>query len=171
MTVTEESITPGSVGDYIMEVAPYTPGAAPATEAWVRVRGITEITPPTTEKNLEDDGEINGDVWGSQIATGVSWSAEGKCKTPRGTLPKDPGQQIMADAEFGIAESGLVWVRHTLPTGDGREGTQGLANCEWKVQGGSRTDFTTADYAFTGRGRLDRITVDGTGEVTVEPPA
>lgn len=168
MTVTAESnVTPGSVGDYIMEVAAYTPGATPSADAWERVGGITEITPPTVEKNLEDDGEINGDVWGSQIATAISWSAEGKCKTPRGTMPKDPGQQIMAAAEFGIAESGLVWVRHTLPAATGREGTQGLANCEWKVQGGSRTDFTTADYAFTGRGRLDRIAVDSAGAVTV----
>ena len=171
MTVTNEPtmVTPESVGRYIMEVAPFTPGAAaPAAAAFKRVAGITEITPPQVSKNLEDDSEINGETWASQIATSASWEASATIKVPRGKLPTDSGQAILAAQEFGVAESGLVWVRVTLPDGTtGRYGTQGVANVEWKAQGGSPTEFTLAEVTLTGRGALKRVTVDAQGAVTV----
>ena len=149
-------ITPGVVGDYQLEVAPYTTGAEPTT--WTILKGMTEFTPPKVEKNLEDDSSFDSDGWGSQIATGLGWSAEGTVKLPRASLTADPGQEILRAAGNGLAEDGLVHVRitnRTTPT----EGQVGVADASFTKNGGPRTDITTAAFTLSGRGALEDVTI------------
>ncbi|WP_457948311.1 phage tail tube protein [Pseudarthrobacter sp. alpha12b] len=149
-------ITPGVVGDYQLEVAPYTTGAE--TTTWTILKGMTEFTPPKVEKNLEDDSSFDSDGWGSQIATGLGWSAEGTVKLPRASLTADPGQEILRAAGNGLAEDGLVHVRitnRTTPT----EGQVGVADASFTKNGGPRTDITTAAFTLSGRGALEDVTI------------
>ena len=149
-------IISGVIGDYQLEVAPYTTGADPTT--WTIVRGLTEFTPPKVEKNLEDDSSFDSDGWGSQIATGLGWSAEGTIKLPRASLTPDPGQEILRAAGIGLAEDGLVHVRITdrnAPTA----GQVGIADASYTKNGGPRTDLTTAAFTLSGRGALEDVTI------------
>lgn len=150
------TITPGVLGDWLMEVAPYTDGTEPTT--WTPVLGIMELTPPQTEKNLEDDGEFDGTHWGSQIATGISWTAEATIKTPRATLPADPGQEILRTASRGVLEEGFVHVRFSQRGVTPKTGDEGIADVQFMDAGGPKTDLTTAELTLTGRGALIPIT-------------
>jgi hypothetical protein len=149
-------ITPGTVGDWKLEVAAYTDGAEPTT--WTVVKGLTEFTPPAVEKNLEDDSSFDSDGWGSQFATGLSWTAEGTVKRARASLTADPGQEILRAAGNAIAEDGLVHVRitdRTKPTA----GRTGIADATFTDNGGPRTDLTTAAFSLAGRGGLTGVTI------------
>ena len=149
-------ITPGTVGDWKLEVAAYGDGTAPTT--WTPVLGVTEFTPPAVEKNLEDDSSFDSDGWGSQIATGLSWTAEGTVKLPRASLTADPGQEILRTAGNGLAEDGLVHVRitdRTKPTA----GRTGVADASFTDNGGPRTDIKTAAFSLAGRGALADVTI------------
>lgn len=149
-------ITPGIIRDWKLEVADYTDGSAPTV--WTPVLGITNLTPPTSEKNLEDDSSFDSDGWGSQIATGLSWSIEGTVKRARASLTEDPGQAILRAAGNGLAENGFVHVRisnRTKPTA----GRVGVADASFNDDGGEHTKLTTAAFTLAGRGALTDVTI------------
>ena len=146
------AITPGVLGDWLLEVAEYTDGTTPTT--WIPVFGIMEFTPPQTEKNLEDDAEFDGTHWGSQIATGISWTAEATVKTPRASLPADTGQAILKAASRGVLEEGLVHTRFSQRGVTPKAGDEGIADVTYVDAGGPKTDLTTAELTLTGRGAL-----------------
>lgn len=166
MTVSfEQPLAPGIVSDYLLEVAAYT-GDGSGTDTipeddFIAVRGIQEITPPSVEKNLEDDSDLDAGGWGSQIATGAEYTLEGTAKVGRKGSQDDPGQAILkaAGVDHPIGVDGFVWWRLTSKT-DG-SGHMGLADATWTESGGARTDLTLAEFTLTGRGQL----------VTVEPTA
>lgn len=162
----QEPVTPGVVGDYVVETQEYVVGKAPTTAAWTRVRGIQELNPPKITKSLEDDSEINGDPYGSQVATGLDWEAELKIKLAAEGLTPDAGYTILETAGDGVGVEGMVWLRVYRANG-ASTGRQGLANVEFEEAGGKRTDLTSADVKFTGRGRLNRITVGSDGSSTI----
>ena len=163
---TRQDVTPGTVGDWVVDVQEYIAGQEPTTAGWLRVPGLTEITPPQIEKNLEDDGEINGDPWGSQLGTGISWTSEGTIKVPRATMVVPESHKLLRAAGRGVAEDGFIWVRFYKVNGD-RSGDQGVADVTYTEQGGKKTDLTLAELTFTGRGRLDAITVGTDGASTI----
>jgi len=152
--MTTASITPGKLSDWALEVAAYTDGTEPTD--YVSVRGITEFTPPVAEKNLEDDGDYDGDEWGSQIATGLSYTLEGTYKLPRGGYPSDPGQEIIRTAGQGALEAGFVhWRAYNKISGAGKKG---LADASTSANGGPKTDLQTEGFTLTGRGGLEDYT-------------
>lgn len=149
-------ITPGVVRDYKLEVAAYTDGLAPTV--WTPVLGITSLTPPASEKNLEDDSSFDSDGWGSQFATGLNWKIEGSVKRARASLVEDPGQVILREAGNGLAEDGFVHVRitnRTKPTA----GRVGVADASFTDEGGEHTKLTTAGFSLAGRGALTEVTI------------
>lgn len=154
MTVTYDEtkpITPGQLSDWAIEIAKYLTGSGSEPD-YKRLRGITEFTPPAVEKNLEDDGDYDMGVWGSQTATGLSWTSEGTVKLPRGGSDPDPGQEILKAAGLAVAEDGYVHFRcFNKKTG---EGWQGVADGSLTANGGPKTDLTTAAFKLTGRGPL-----------------
>lgn len=150
------TVTPGVLGDWLLEVGEYTDGTEPAE--WTPVYGITELTPPQTDKNLEDDGEYDGTHWGSQVATGISWTAAATVKVARATLTQDPGQAILKTASRGVAEDGFVHVRFSKRGADPQTGEQGVADIGYVEQGGPKTALTTAEVTITGRGALEEFT-------------
>lgn len=152
----EQPYAPGIVSDYQLEVAPYD-GTGSGTdqipvEDFVIVRGIQEITPPSVEKNLEDDSDIDSGGWGSQIATGAEYTLEITAKVGRKGGTPDPGQEILREAGRGIGVDGFVWWR-LISKSDG-SGEMGLADASYTEQGGARTDLTLAECTLTGRGRI-----------------
>lgn len=149
-------ITPGVIRDWKLEVAAYADGTEPT--AWTPVLGITNLTPPASEKNLEDDSSFDSDGWGSQIATGLNWKIEGNVKRARASLTEDPGQAILREAGNGLAEAGFVHVRitnRTKPT----EGRVGVADASFTDEGGEHTKLTTASFSLAGRGALEDVTI------------
>ena len=167
MTVSfEQPYTPGIVSDYLLEVAAYD-GTGSGTdtipeEDFVAVRGIQEITPPSVEKNLEDDSDIDAGGWGSQIATGAEYTLELTCKVGRKGGTPDPGQEVLRKAGRGIGIEGFVWWRLVSKT-DG-SGEMGLADASFTEQGGARTDLTLAESTLTGRGKIVDIEATEPGE-------
>ncbi|GAA3705369.1 hypothetical protein GCM10023081_46760 [Arthrobacter ginkgonis] len=151
------TITAGVLGDWLVEVAAYTDGTAPTT--WTPLGGITEFTPPQREKNFENDAEFDGTHWGSQIATGISWTSEATVKRPRATLAEDPGQAILLAAAEEILEGGFVHVRFSQRGVTPKAGKEGIANVDLNDNGGPKTDQTTAALTLTGRGALIPFTV------------
>ena len=146
----ETPITPGVVSDWVLEVAPYATGTAPAE--YTKVRGITDFTPPGVEKNLEDDADFDSEGWASQVATGLEYEISGTVKVPRASMAADPGQAILKAAGRGLAESGIIHFR-TYKRG-GTEGVSGTADCTFTEGGGKRTDLTAAEFTLSGRGAL-----------------
>lgn len=149
-------IIAGVVRDWKLEVADYTDGTAPTV--WTTVLGVTEFTPPKFEKNLEDDSSFDSDGWGSQIATGLAWTAEGTVKRARASLTEDPGQAILRAAGGKLLEDGLVHVRisnRTTPT----VARTGIADATFEENGGPHTDLTTAAFTLSGRGALTDVTI------------
>jgi hypothetical protein len=152
--MSEPSITPGKISDWVLEVAAYAGGTEP-TE-YVKVRGITEFTPPVPEKNLEDDGDFDGGDWGSQIATGISYTIEGTIKLPRGGYAADSGQEIIRSAGRGTLEDGFVhWRAYDKVSGAGHKG---IADASTSPNGGPKTDLKTEGFTLTGRGALEDYT-------------
>ena len=151
----EATITPGVVSDWVLEVAPYTDGTTPT--AFTRVRGMTDYTPPGVEKGREDDSDFDSGAWASQMATSLEYEAGGTVKVPRATMTVDPGQEIMRRAGRNVGEDGFVHFR-TYKKG-ATEGLIGLADCGFKENGGSRTDFTTAEFTLPGRGALEEVVI------------
>jgi hypothetical protein len=152
--MSEQPITPGIAADWVLEVAAYGDGDTPTT--FTKVRGITNYTPPSATKNLEDDSDFDSGAWGSQIGTGLSYEASGTVKVPRASLPADPGQAVLSTAGNNVAEDGLVFFR-TYKRG-GTQGVSGVADASFTEGGGSRTDLTTAEFTLAGRGSLDSYT-------------
>src|SRR5690625_861827 len=157
--MTQQAITPGVLGDWQLSVAEYGDGGDAPTE-FTLVRGLTEFTPPQIEKNLEDDGEFDGSPWGSEVATGISWTAEGTVKVPRASLAPDPGQEILRKAGRGVAEEGMVWCKFTK-RGSTEGAEVGVADVTFVEQGGPKTDITTAELTLTGRGALGPVDTGG----------
>lgn len=149
-------ITPGVVGDYKLEVAPYTDGVEPTV--WTAVRGMTEFTPGQIEKNQEDDSSFDSDGWASVFSTGLSWKAEGTVKLPRASLTPDAGQEILRAAGSNYAEDGFVHVRISDKTAPTKAAT-GIADVTFTKNGGPRTDLQTAAFALAGRGALEDVTI------------
>lgn len=165
--MSETPITPGKLSDWVLEVAAYADGTEPAE--YVKVRGITEFTPPVTEKNLEDDGDFDGGDWGSQIATGISYTIEGTYKLPRGGYAADPGQAIIRAASLGTLEDGFVHFRaYDKITG---EGHKGIADASTSANGGPKTDLKTEGFTLTGRGALEDYEGTGTSPVNATATA
>src|SRR5690625_4451945 len=104
--MTQQAITPGVLGDWQLSVAEYGDGGDAPTE-FTLVRGLTEFTPPQIEKNLEDDGEFDGSPWGSEVATGISWTAEGTVKVPRASLARTPARK--SSGKPGAASPRREW--------------------------------------------------------------
>lgn len=152
-------MTPGLVSDYLLEVAEFADGDAdPSTVLdWTVVRGIQEITPPSVEKNLEDDSDIDSGAWGSQVGTGLEYTLEGTCKRPQAGST-DAGQEILKVAGRGVGQAGMVWWRLTSKaTG---AGDSGLADASFTEQGGARTDLTLAEFTLTGRAAIVPVEPD-----------
>lgn len=149
------SITPGIVSDWVLEVAPFNDGAAP-TE-FTQVRGITNYTPPGVTKNREDDSDFDSGAWASQVATGLSYEVSGTCKVPRAGMAVDPGQEILREAGMNVAEEGFVHFR-TYKRG-ATTGLEGVIDANFTEGGGTRTDLTTAEFGGPGRGPAVPYTV------------
>jgi hypothetical protein len=155
--MSEQPITPGIAADWVLDVAEYGDGTPPDDAAFFKVRGITNYTPPSATKNLEDDSDFDSGAWGSQMGTGLSHEASGTVKVPRASLAVDPGQEILRNAGNNVAEDGFVFFR-TYKRG-GTQGVQGVADASFTEGGGSRTDLTTAEFTLAGRGALEPYAV------------
>lgn len=155
----ELPMTAGLVSDLLLEVAAVdetTTDPETVTE-WTTVRGIQEITPPSIEKNLEDDSDLDSGAWGSQTGTGLEYTLEGTCKRPAAGAT-DPGQEILRTAGRNVGQPGNVWWKLTSKSTG--EGDSGLCDVQFTEQGGARTALRLADFTLTGRGAIVPVEAD-----------
>lgn len=149
------AIVAGINSDYVLEVAEYVDGVEPTT--YTQVFGITNFTPPSITKNLEDDSDFDSGSWASQIATGLSFEASGTVKVPRASMAPDPGQEVLRAAGKGVAEDGFVHFQ--IYKRGASDGVKGIADATFTDAGGARTDLTTAEFTLSGRGELATYTI------------
>lgn len=137
--------------------------SATSTPAWVALSGVTELT-PGVEGSLQNDGDFDGEGWGSQVNTLNAWTLEGKVR--RGIMPGstppvyDPGQEILrlAAAETGIANVVHVRWYEMEPDGPRVEAYEGYAAVQWSEDGGGVEALSMVSFTLTGRGKREAIT-------------
>jgi len=134
------------------------------TPTWVGVFGITELTVPGIDSNLEDDTDYDGGGFGSKTKTGESWTIEGslarKVQAAVATA-YDPGQEFLrgrALGKQGAANSVHVRAYEMTPGGPRVEAYEGRGAMEWNPKGGKPTDLSTVDFKIHGQGPLNAIT-------------
>lgn len=133
------------------------------TASWIALAGITELT-PGVEGSLQNDGDFDGEGWGSQVNTLNAWTLEGKVR--RGIMPGstppvyDPGQEILrlAAAETGIGNVVHVRWYEMEPDGPRVEAYEGYAAVSWSEDGGGVEALSMVSFTLTGRGKRETIT-------------
>lgn len=88
-----------------------------ASDPWVWLMGLSKFG-PTPKPKMEDDSDINGDAYSSEVAmgNGVEIAIEGFVKGEDvGTFTTDPGLAILLAAMYEIGVDNMVyiqWWRH-----------------------------------------------------------
>ncbi|NAE18081.1 phage tail tube protein [Enterococcus hirae] len=132
--------------------------ALTSTPAWMRVRGMTELS-TTVDSNLEDDSDYDSDGWSSQTKTGMSWKLEMTVARKVGLTSRayDPGQEKLRLAADQFGADGSVQVRWYDRKG-GPEAFSGVGTVSWSPQGGKYTDLDFTKVTVDGQGARARIT-------------
>lgn len=129
--------------------------------AWVRVGGLTQIT-PSVDTNLEDDSDFDGDGWGSDQVTQRKWKIECEGRRKRRadqptTYVADPGQEIIRAAGEVVGIGATVPVRWYRKDG-APDAYTGYAAVQWGGGGGSVTDLEPFSFTLNGQGKRTAIT-------------
>lgn len=132
-------------------------GTAAAPE-WIRIRAISEFN-PTIESNMEDSSDYDGEGWGSQTKTGMTWALEMTLlrKMGRESRDYDPGQEALREAADQLGLDSVVHVRWYDREG-GTEAYEGFASVEWSPEGGPYTALDSASVTLHGDGARRKIT-------------
>lgn len=119
---------------------------------WVRVRAIAGLK-PTIDSNMEDDSDYDGDGWGSETKTGMSWALELDLLRKIGVVSRepDPGQEIIRLAADQFGPDSVVHVRWFDRNG-GPEAFEGYASVSWEPEGGGPTDLDKVSAKLSGQG-------------------
>ncbi len=125
---------------------------------FVGVRGITEIKPRPADATTQDDSDIDGEGYGSDVVTGLRWGVDGKVKRAKtlGDATKyDRGQEIMRKAAENVQSGGILRFRYYEmdPGGPREEAKTGLGVVTWTPDGGNQESLNTVAFSIKGRGK------------------
>lgn len=130
----------------------------PLTGSYLWLNGISKFEPKNKAK-LEDDSDIYGNNWDSQIAmgNGLEISIEGMVKGEDiGTFTTDPGLAILLAAREETGTDNLVelryWRHDDLP-----EAKQSAFAVDISLNGGKPNEIQKWSGTLHGRGRPDTI--------------
>lgn len=123
---------------------------------FVGVRGITEIKPRPADATTQDDSDIDGEGYGSDMVTGLRWGVDGKLKrasTLADSTKYDPGQEIMRRVAERVG--GFLKFRYyeMEPDGPREEAKTGYGVVTWTPDGGNQESLNTVAFSIKGRGK------------------
>lgn len=130
-----------------------------ATSSWLWLNGITSFNPKNNVK-LEDDSDIYGDNWDSQIAmgNGLEIAIEGLVKGEDiGTFTTDPGLAILLAAREETGTDNLVRIRYWRHD-DLPEAKETNVAVNITLDGGKTNETQKWSGTLAGRGRPETIT-------------
>lgn len=132
-----------------------------STGKWVFVRGLSKIA-PKFEGSMQDDSDIDGEGYSSQISTGLKFTiaTEGKRKgtTVDGKFTQDPGQLILRDAGREMGYGNVIEAR-TWRTDGVDEAYEAAFTVEYSDGDGGIEDLDTFTATLQSRGKPKRIVV------------
>ncbi|QMV84095.1 hypothetical protein HW450_06780 [Corynebacterium hindlerae] len=138
---------------------------------WVFVRGLSKIA-PKFEGSMQDDTDIDGEGYGSQISTGLKYTiaVEGKRKgkTAKGKFTQDEGQLILRDAGRGMGFDNVIEAR-TWRTDGVDEAFEAAFTVEYADGEGGIEDLDTFTATLMSRGKPKRIQVPTEAESESKP--
>ncbi len=131
-------------------------GGTYGNPTWVPVAGIMEIT-PSKETTLQDDSDMDGGGYKSQVATALAWSIELKLKrapTVASATTYNAGQEALRTASDLLGTLNRVDVRWYEITASGpvTETYRGYAAVSWSEDGGGMDALSTVTCTLTGQG-------------------
>lgn len=129
------------------------------TSSWLWLNGITSFNPKNNVK-LEDDSDIYGDNWDSQIAmgNGLEIAIEGLVKGEDiGTFTTDPGLAILLAAREETGTDNLVRIRYWRHD-DLPEAKETNVAVNITLDGGKTNETQKWSGTLAGRGRPETIT-------------
>lgn len=142
--------------DYAIQV---NTSADPATPAWTFVRGLSQVTPSATPA-MQDDGDIDAEGYGSQIATGQAFSVqiEGvrKGTGDESNFAPDPGQEFLRLKGEEVGASNIIQVRYWRTDSD-TDAKEFSASVEYTTSGGDKEALQSWSATLHGRGRPTAI--------------
>lgn len=125
------------------------------TPAWVFVRGLSTVT-PSPEPVLQDDGDIDAEGYGSQLATGLNFSMtlEGNRKGTgdADSFTADPGQEFLRKKGAEVGYKNIVQVRYWRTDSD-PEAREFSAAVSYTNSGGDKESLQSFSVTLNGRGR------------------
>lgn len=126
-----------------------------ATPAWVFVRGLSQVT-PSAAPNMQDDGDIDAEGYGSQIATGQAFSMQitgvRKGIGAEGAFTPDPGQEFLRKKGEEVGAKNIIQVRYWR-TDDDTDAKEFSASVEYTTDGGDKESLQGWSATLHGRGR------------------
>ena len=138
--------------DYAVQVNTSTDPEAPA---WVFVRGLSQVTPSATPA-MQDDGDIDAEGYGSQIATGQAFSMQitgvRKGTGSEGDFTPDPGQEFLRKKGEEVGARNIIQVRYWR-TDDDTDAKEFSASVEYTTDGGDKEALQSWSATLHGRGR------------------
>lgn len=130
-------------------------------DEWIGVFGMTEFK-DTLEASMQDDSDMDGEGWLSEVNTANRWKIEGKVirKTLAGTpTAYDLGQEKirLAAAQTGVANVLKIRWYEMEPGGPRVEAYQGYAAVSWSPDGGNTEAVSSVSFVLSGRGKREAI--------------
>ena len=129
------------------------------TPAWVFVRGLSQVTPSATPA-MQDDGDIDAEGYGSQIATGQAFSVqiEGvrKGTGDEDSFAPDPGQEFLRLKGEEVGAANIIQVRYWRTDSD-TDAKEFSASVEYTTSGGDKEALQSWSATLHGRGRPTAI--------------
>lgn len=112
----------------------------------------------TSEPNIEDSSDYDGDGWASNTKTGQAWelAVTIRRKTNKTAKVYHPVHEAIRLAHFQYGEANLVHLRFMSRQGL-PEAYEGKAIPNWQPSGGEYTALGEVEITFTGDGPLTPI--------------
>ncbi|MHD0300101.1 phage tail tube protein [Rhodococcus qingshengii] len=142
--------------DWAVQVNVDDTGASPE---WVFVNGLSQFA-PTTDKTLQDDGDIHSGGAKSQLSTAIGFNVEmtglRKGTLAGSTLTPDPGQEFLRALGDEVGYKAIAELRYwrTDALADAR---QGFYTIDWKDGTEDKEGLQSFTCTATGRGRATKI--------------
>lgn len=135
---------------YLDVMDPDDPGS------WVGVFGIQESKPRPGEGSTQDDSDMDGEGYKSNVVTALTWGFDGKVirkTTNSDPTAYDPGQEILRKVAERVGGRIMFRYYEMEPDGPRVEAKTGWGTVTWTPDGGNMESLDTVAITITGRGK------------------
>lgn len=138
---------------------------------WTFVRGLRQLNPKFTGE-MQDDSDIDGEGFGSNISTGQSYTIalDGlrKGELDGENFTEDPGQRIIRLAGTQTGFNNIIEGRNWRTDGTG-EAYEAEFSVEYSTSDGDRVALDAWTATLTSRGKPQRIDIPADGAAESVP--